>query len=143
MSWNNVVPASTIQNILDQIRSEPKQLHFDEDLFAPLFMIKEEYLTSCNEAFTWITGSGSGPSGTVAKSVDHPAFNALRSHLAYHGYIKKELGWVNGDKVTKPFYLNKVYFNKGDKFVCGSAMSGHLRYYKRSRELTNGYYDYA
>jgi hypothetical protein len=131
MSWNNVVSGDALMHIVEQIRKEPKQLHFDEDVFPPLFSIKEEYLTSCNEAFTWVTSSGSGPSGTIAKAVDHPAFNALRSHLAYHGYIKKESGWVNGDRVTKPFYLNEVYFNRGDKFVCGSAMSGHLKFRKK------------
>ena len=131
MSWNNVISSDVLMDIVDQIRKEPKQLHFDEELFPPLFTIKEEYLVSLNEAFTWITGTGHGPSGTVAKSVDHPAFNALRSHLAYHGYIKKETGWVNGDRVTKPFYLNEVYFDIGDKFVCSSAMAGHLKFRKK------------
>jgi hypothetical protein len=118
-------------DIVDQIRKEPKQLHFDEELFPPLYTIKEEYLTTCNEAFTWVSGSGHGPSGTIAKAVDHPAFAALREHLSRRGYIDIQRGWVNGDRVIKPFYLNEVYFDVGEKFVSSSAMSGHLNYRKK------------
>ena len=143
MSWNNVISADVLMDIVEQIRKEPKQLHFDEDLFAPCYMIKEEYLTSCNEAFTWITPTGSGPSGTISKSVDHPAFAALRKHLGVRGYIEIQTGWINGDRVTKPFHLNEVPFNVGDKFVCASAMSGHIKFHKRRKELTQGHYDYA
>lgn len=118
-------------DIVEQIRKEPKQLHFDGELFPPLFTIKEEYLTSCNEAFTWIRGTGGHPSGTISKSVDHPAFAALREHLEHNGFIAIQRSWVNGDRVTKPFYLNEVYFDVGDKFVCGSAMCGHLKFRKK------------
>ncbi len=131
MSWNNVVSVDALMGIIEQIRKEPKQLHFDEGIFPPCFMIKEEYLTSCNEAFTWISPTGSGPSGTIAKAVDHPAFAALRQHLNTHGYIEMQTGWVNGDRVTKPFCLNEVYFEVGDKFVCASAMAGHLKFRKK------------
>ena len=131
MSWNNVIPNDVLMDIVEQIRKEPKQLHFDVDLFPPCYSIKEEYLTSCNEAFTWITPTGSGPSGTISKSVDHPAFAALREHLDARGYITIQTGWVNGDRVIKPFCLNEVYFGVGDKFVCASAMSGHIKYRKK------------
>ncbi|CAB4143778.1 hypothetical protein UFOVP447_235 [uncultured Caudovirales phage] len=131
MSWNNVVPSSIIHRILDEIDKEPKQLHFDEELFAPCYTIKDEYLVSLNEAFSWISPTGHGPNGTVAHSVDHPAFAALRKHLDARGFIKIETGWVNGDRVTKPFYLNEVYFDVGDKFVCSSAMAGHLKFRKK------------
>lgn len=131
MSWNNIIPNDVLMDIVEQIRKEPKQLHFDEDIFPPCYFIKEEYITSCNEAFTWITPTGQGPSGTVAKSVDHPAFAALRTHLDARGFIKMQTGWVNGDRVIKPFCLNEVYFGVGDKFVCGSAMAGHLKYRKK------------
>ncbi len=131
MSWNNIIPNDVLMDIVEQIRKEPKQLHFDEGLFPPLYTIKEEYLTSCNEAFTWVNGEGRGPSGTIAHAVDHPAFAALRKHLDVRGYIKMETGWVNGDRVTKPFYLNEVYFDIGDKFVCASAMNGHLNFRKK------------
>jgi hypothetical protein len=131
MSWNNVIPNDVLADIIEQIRKEPKQLHFDEDIFPPCFIIKEEYLTTCNEAFTWISPTGSGPSGTIAKAVDHPAFAALRQHLNTHGYIEMQTGWVNGDRVRKPFCLNEVYFAVGDKFVSASAMAGHLKFRKK------------
>jgi len=143
MSWNNVVPNDVLMDIVEQIRKEPKQLHFDEELFAPCYTIKEEYITSLNEAFTWISPTGSGPSGTIAHSVDHPAFAALRRHLGARGYIKIENGWVNGDRVTKPFHLNGVPFNVGDQFSSASAMSSHLKYRERRREMSRGHYDYA
>jgi len=122
---------------------EPKQLHFDEELFAPCYTIKEEYITECNEAFTWITSTGYGPSGTVSNSVDHPAFAALRKHLDHRGYIEMNPGWRNGDRVIKPFHLNKVPFAVGDKFYCASAMQGYLKSRERRREMSRGHYDYA
>ena len=128
MSWNNVVPDYLYQDILEKIRSEPKQLHFDEDLFPPLFMINKDYLTSCNEAFTWTPSTGGGSSGTISHHVDHPAFAKLRNFLENRGFIETSRVSVNGDKVLKPFYLNKVYFGIGDRFFSASAMSGHLRY---------------
>ncbi len=131
MAFNDVIPNFVVQEILDKIAKEPKQLHFNEELFPPLFTIKEEYLTSCNEAFTWISPTGHGPSGIVASAVDHPAFAALRKHLAARGFIEMQTTWVNGDRVIKPFYLNEVYFDVGEKFVSGSAMSGHLKYRRK------------
>lgn len=131
MSWNNVIPNRVIHDILNNIRKEPKQLHFDEDVFPPCFYIDEEYLVSCNEAFTWIKPTGGNQSGTISKSVDHPAFTALREHLYSNRYINKVTSYVNGDRVLKPFYLNDVYFDKGDKFVCASAMSGELNFRRK------------
>lgn len=127
MSWNNVIPASVINDLLDEIAKEPKQLHFDDEVFYPCYTIKEEYLTSCNEAFTWVSSTGHGPSGIISKSVDHPAFAALRQHLGSRGYIKIQTGWTNGDRVTKPFCLNEKYFAVGDKFPCADAMKWSLK----------------
>lgn len=131
MSWNNIIPNDVLMDIVEQIRKEPKQLHLNEELFPPIFIIKEEYLTSCNQAFQYILPNGRGPSGTISKSVDHPAFAALREHLDRNGFIKIEKGWVNGDRVIKPFCLNEVYFDIGDKFVCASAMLNHLKFRKK------------
>ena len=132
MSWNNVIPASVINKIIDDIRKEPEQLHFDEDVFYTCFYIKEEYLTSCNEAFTYVKATGGESNGTIAKYVDHPAFAALRKHLSNNGYIQiPDYPCWNGDRVIKPFYLNDVFFRKGEKFVCGSAMGGHLNFLKK------------
>jgi hypothetical protein len=127
MSWNNVVPDYLYQDILEKIRREPKQLHFAEDLFPPLFMINKDYLTSCNEAFTWTPSTGGGSSGTISHQVDHPAFAKLRNFLENKGFIDTSRVSVNGDKVLRPFYLNKVYFDIGDRFFSASAMSGYLR----------------
>ena len=131
MSWNNVISGSIVQGMLKKNKKEPKQLHFHLDLFPPLFSIEEEGLTDCNEAFTWIGPSGGGRSGTIAKSVDHPAFAALRKHLSNNGFIKMETGWSNGDVVTKPFYLNEVYFDVGEQFLCASAMNYYLMLRKK------------
>ena len=131
MSWNNVISADVLMDIVEQIRKEPKQLHLDEEVFSPCYTIHEDYLTSCNEAFTWVTPTGSGPSGTISKSVDHPAFAALRKHLSTRGYIEMQTGWINGDRVTKPFHLNEVPFDVGHKFVSASAMSGYLKCRKK------------
>lgn len=132
MAFNNIIPASVINKILDDIRKEPKQLHFDEAVFYTCFYIKKEYLTSCNEAFTYVRATGGGSYGTIAKDVDHPAFAALRKHLSDNGYIQiPDYPCWNGDRVIKPFYLNDVFFREGEKFVCGSAMGGHLKFQKK------------
>ena len=130
MSWNNVLPASVLHDILDQIEQEPKQLHFDESLFPPCFTIKEDYLASCNESFTWISPTGHGPNGTLSKAVDHPAFAALRRHLEARGYIETQ-SWINGDRVIRPFCLNEVYFGRGAKFPSATAMHNHIRFRKK------------
>lgn len=122
MAFNDVIPNFIINEILDQIRKEPKQIHFDEDVFFPCFYIDIKNVVSCNEAFQYIKASGGGKSGTISKDVDHPAFAALREHLGREGFIEIERGWRNGDRVIKPFYLNDVFFDKGKKFVCASAM---------------------
>lgn len=122
MSWNNVIPASVIHEIMDDIAKEPKQLHFDEAVFPTCFMINEEYLTTCNQAFQWVTATGHGPNGTVSKHVDHPAFAAMRLHLSQRGFIEMQTQWFNGDRVLKPFFVNKIYFAVGDKFPCASAL---------------------
>ena len=122
MAYYNVIPNDILIDMIDRINKEPKQLHLNEELFPPLFTIKEEYVTQLNEAFTWISGDGSGPSGTIAHFVDHPAFAALRKHLDAHGFIKMETRWVNGDVVTKPFYLNEVLFEVDETFFCAGAM---------------------
>jgi hypothetical protein len=127
MAWNNVIPNSILLEIAEQLDKEPKQLHLDEQVFPPLFTIKEEYVTELNKAFTWVSSDGNGPSGTIAHFVDHPAFAALRKHLDAHGFIKMETGWLNGDVVTKPFYLNEVFFDIGETFFCASAMHYRLK----------------
>jgi hypothetical protein len=131
MSWNNLIPAIVVDSILDEIRKEPQQLHFDEDVFYTCFYIKEEAFESCNEAFTYVLANGHGPNGTLAKAVDHPSFNALRQHLVTHGYIEMQTNWVNGDRVMKAFYLNDVFFDVGEKFLSASAMKWEMKSRKK------------
>jgi hypothetical protein len=135
MAFNNIIPASIINDMLEEIHKEPKQLHFDKDVFFACFYINEEALDSCNEAFTWITPNGHGPNGTISKSVDHPAFAALRRHLNTHGYIEMQTGWVNGDRVRKPFYLNDVFFDVNDKFLSASAMKWKIKNRKKRHDI--------
>jgi len=122
MAFNDVIPNFIINEILEEIRKEPKQLHFDEDVFFPCFYIDIKNVVSCNEAFQYVKASGGGKSGTISKAVDHPAFAALREHLGREGFIEIERGWWNGDRVIKPFYLNDVFFDTGKKFVSADAM---------------------
>lgn len=127
MPFNDVIPNFIINEMLEQIRKEPKQLHFDEAVFFPCFYIDIKNVVSCNEAFQYVKASGGGKYGTIAKAVDHPAFAALREHLGREGYIDIERGCWNGDRVTKPFYLNEVFFDVGKKFVCAAAMKHILK----------------
>ena len=54
--------------------------------------------------------------------IDHPEFTKMRNRLEKQGYIQIEHGWINGDRVLKPFSLNGFKFKKHDKFPCASAM---------------------
>ena len=61
-------------------------------------------------------------------STDHPEFAKLREQLGSEGFIKIERAWWNDDQVTKTFTLNGKKFKIGEKFVCGAAMKGHMKY---------------
>jgi hypothetical protein len=63
-------------------------------------------------------------------SKDHDEFTKLRDQLEQEGYIKTQRNCWNGDTVLKPFLFNDKKFVKGERFVCGSAMQGHLKYMK-------------
>lgn len=127
MAFNDVIPSCIINAMLEEIRKEPKQLHFDEDVFYPCFSIDIKNVISCNEAWQVVKATGGGRNGTISRSVDHPAFASLRKYLGQNGYINIETRWINGDRVMKPFYLNEVFFNVGDKFVCAAAMQHTLK----------------
>lgn len=68
---------------------------------------------------------------------DHPEFTELRMRLRDEGYIHMETGWWNGDEVLKPFKLNGVDFEVGDKFVCAAAMKFHLDFERKYKHLRN------
>lgn len=86
---------------------------FDE--FPPCIYISKDKLTSVTTGYSWNSNS-------FVSSQDHPAFAELREHLAQKGFIEIERGWINGDRVKKPFYLNNMYFDTGDKFSCAAAL---------------------
>lgn len=67
-----------------------------------------------------------GGSWSSHGSVDHPTFARLRTYLEKKGYISTCRVSSNGDRTLKPFYLNDVKFNEGDRFFCGAAMHSHL-----------------
>lgn len=59
---------------------------------------------------------------SVTSSEDHPEFVKLRQQLGELGYIHIEHGWVNGDRVLKPFKLNGLIFEEGNQFSCAAAL---------------------
>lgn len=92
----------------------------------PHFEIDEEYLCSVPTGYNCVI-SETGSNYSIVGSVDHPMFDSLRKHLNSKGYIEMETGWVNGDRVTKEFYLNSKLFEVGDQFSCASAMKIKLK----------------
>ena len=89
-----------------------EQLKFD---LPPCIYISRDKLSSLHMGFNW------DDTGWIY-SEDHPAFTELRNRLEKEGYIKTERSWSNGDRVTKPFYLNNMYFEVGDQFSCAPAL---------------------
>ena len=92
------------------------------------FEIEEQYLTDVTVHYGYTDDNGVEIKTT--SSIDHPSFDALRSHLGYRNFIKIQSQWVNGDEVLKDFTLNNKPFREGDKFSCASAMKIHLKYLK-------------
>ena len=129
MSWNNVIPAEILLDIIDNM---PKQM----DLFetTPEFLIDSDYLTSVPVAWKMIDERGK-TYGTHSV-VDHPSFAALRDVLHNRGFIQKELGWSNGDRVLKQFKLNGELFQEGEQFCCAAALGNQLRVQQRLSNRT-------
>jgi len=105
------------------------------------FTIDPEYLTDVTIREEWNTYTRNGRVPTaeevllilqgkgnvsVTASTDHPEFARLREQLGAEGYITIERGWINGDRVTKPFTLNGLKFKVGAQFSCAGAMGGHF-----------------
>jgi hypothetical protein len=105
------------------------------------FTINPEYLTDVTIREEWNTYTKNGRVPTaeevllilqgkgqcsVTSSADHPEFARLREQLGAEGYITIERGWINGDRVTKPFTLNGLKFKVGEQFSCAGAMGGHF-----------------
>lgn len=68
---------------------------------------------------------GKGKCSTTS-SADHPEFTKLREQLGELGYISIERQFWNGDRVLKPFTLNRLKFKVGEQFGCASAMDIHF-----------------
>ena len=84
----------------------------------PEFKIPKEYLVAIHCSFEYPSGTGS-LYGTVW-SEDHPAFKALRDHLAAGFYVKCDHMARNGDVVLSPFSLNGRKYERGDRFTGAS-----------------------
>lgn len=66
---------------------------------------------------------------------DHPEFKLLRDRLEQDGYIKTERRWWNGDRVLKPFTLNDIEFNTGDKFPSAPALDARIQVNERFSKM--------
>jgi len=114
------------------------------------FTIDPEYLTDVTIREEWNTYTRNGRVPTaeevllilqgkgnviVTASTDHPEFTRLREQLGEQGYIKIERGWINGDRVTKPFTLNGLKFKVGEQFSCAGAMGTHFAVRAKHPEL--------
>ncbi len=115
--FNNIIPAEVLEARAEELRPF-EQISLIET--PPEYTIDEEFLTSVVVAYKYVNEHGS-QMGTH-RSVDHPAFAALREHLGARGYIKIERGWCNGDSVLKRFTLNTFEFEPGEQFSSAGAM---------------------
>jgi hypothetical protein len=91
----------------------------------PKFKLRKKYFTDViiTEPITITWPDGKQTNVTVRGTIDHPKFTELREKLGANGLIEIERGWWNGDRVLKPFYLNKHKFSVGDKFLSAIAMA--------------------
>lgn len=112
------------------------------------FNIAMEYCTSITNIKEWnmYTENGRIPTAdellkvlagkgrcSVTSSKDHSEFVKLRNQLAAEGFIRIETGWINGDRVTRPFILNGVKFELGTSFPSAAAMAYRLDKLKRHK----------
>jgi len=113
--------------LLDLVRTDGYMYQLDLPLDCPpMLFIDEEYLSSVPVKLDYIDAGGHKAGMLSVK--DHPTFDANRTWLDSRGYIRKQTMWWNGDRVLKPFYLNGMLFDIGDKFPCGGAMKIHLKF---------------
>ena len=111
-----------IELLLDIARREGAMFQLELPL-PPYLKIEDKYLTDCLVTFKYATSSAFCVS---FKTVDHPAFAALRTWLGVGGYIEISTNSINGDVVHNPFYLNDHYFEKGQRFLCAAAIKHTL-----------------
>ena len=101
------------------------------DLLEPVPMIEIDlkYLSNVYIDYRWY-GDGMG----ITHSLDHPSFTEIRESLGRKGYIHIERNWSNGDRVLRPFYINRYRFNEGDKFCCAGALHYTIKRFMESEE---------
>lgn len=104
---------------------------------VPFIEIDLQFLTSVPIKYSW-RGGGYG----LQRSIDHPCFTEIREKLYNGGYIHIEKGWSNGDRVLKPFYINRYLFDVGDKFCCASAQMYPISKFMETREYDRRDPDY-
>lgn len=61
---------------------------------------------------------------------DHPEFSKFRDRLEADGYIAKGPKW-NGDRALKSFSVNGYRMDRGDKFLCASALYNAISVYRK------------
>ncbi len=105
---------------------------------VPNFTLDEEYITSITETkpVKLHLDTGEVMEGTSVGSIDHPKFTELRDKLEADGFITTWREVCNGDRVLKPFKLNSLSFEPGDKFFCASAMDVQLRIKQSNNEAS-------
>ena len=93
------------------------------------FRLKKEYITSVPDNKYMELYDLVGKiiiKGVSYACKDHPEFTKLRNKLCELGYIFIEPTYWNGDRVLKPFKLNKLSFKKGEQFPCAAAIAVKL-----------------
>ena len=96
---------------------------------VPFITIDLKYLSNVYIDYRW-HGDGMG----ITYSQDHPSFEKVRRLLGNKGYIHIEESYSNGDRVLKPFYLNRYLFQEGDKFCCAGALHYTIKRFMESEE---------
>lgn len=105
---------------------------------VPFIELDLKYLTDIPMKYSWKSASGYG----TQWSIDHPCFTVVRERLAHNGFIHMEKGWSNGDRVLKPFYINRYLFEPDEKFCCAAAQQYHIKKFMESEEYKRRDPDY-
>ena len=93
------------------------------------FRLKKEYITSVPDNKYMILSDLVGKiivQGDSYACKEHPEFTKLGDRHGDLGYISIEPTYWNGDRVLKPFKLNKLSFKKGEQFPCAAAIAVKL-----------------
>ena len=107
--------------LFDIVSSQGVYHQLSLDVDTPIWVfVKPEFLTSVSKGYS--TYSETGYQYGVMGTTDHPYFAETRNMLESKGYIDIQRGWINGDRVLKPFFFNNVLLVEGEKFSSAGAM---------------------